>query len=311
MCIIVHKLKDNPIKDRDVELMLANNPHGFGCVFIDPRKLTPVVLRWAEPTLRQIKGLIRKLNEECLESIIHFRWVTKGDQTLENTHPFQVRNDEEHVGDDIWMMHNGTLNWINATKEGPSDTRLFAEEILTPLLKGDLWYTDLFDHTIQRFLQGDWSKLAFMDGYGNVERYGNGWSKRDGNWVSNNYSFDADHRTPYVPPKRAPYTPRTGVPNVPPQRKALPPLTPVNNSGKDKETKVDTLDDYREMTLTEKQNWIEKNPISALKLIADQSAYHYLIADELFDTLDTIQREVARDELDAENYGYAIGYQHA
>ena len=51
----------------------------------------------------------------------HLRMKTHGDINLDNCHPYEVLNQQEH-GIDLWLMHNGILSTGNASDETKSDT---------------------------------------------------------------------------------------------------------------------------------------------------------------------------------------------
>jgi predicted glutamine amidotransferase len=113
-----------------------NNPHGYGLIIQDGDKLT--VTRQLNPegtTPEEVDKLLR--DNGGFTRFLHLRWMTEGDITLDNVQPFRVYNKKGH---EIWFMHNGTLydykpgKLENGTEDPRSDSRIFADDVLTPFL---------------------------------------------------------------------------------------------------------------------------------------------------------------------------------
>jgi predicted glutamine amidotransferase len=69
-----------------------------------------------------------------ISRVIHFRKVSSGKENAENCHPF-------YVNDGLAFCHNGTIfgikDYLNDAEKDFSDTYLFNEKILKPLVKNN------------------------------------------------------------------------------------------------------------------------------------------------------------------------------
>ena len=115
MCLIIHKTKNQRIEHLLAEDVAASNPHGWGVMYMTTRGL------------RTIKGMdmaeyyANEKKWQDKDAMVHFRYTTHGETTVEMAHPF-------HVIDDIYLMHNGVLNQpeYQCPQGILSDTALFA-----------------------------------------------------------------------------------------------------------------------------------------------------------------------------------------
>lgn len=121
-----------------------------------------------------------------LSYVLHLRFATHGDRSVDNTHPFRVTRD-------MWLAHNGIVP-VAITNERMSDTWHFAR-LLTELSTTDpkwLADTDAFRDDV-----GDWigpgNKIAFLRADGKIiianEQQG---SWEGARWYSNTYSIKDD-----------------------------------------------------------------------------------------------------------------------
>jgi hypothetical protein len=112
---------------------------------------------------------------------------------LDNCHPFQVLNKKDH-GRDMWFMHNGIINKVSevGNTTGKSDTRLFNEQYLQPLLADnpDLIFKKPFQEWVENHIGA--SKLSFLDDSGRIVRLGN-WVEYQDHICSNSHSFSVRH----------------------------------------------------------------------------------------------------------------------
>lgn len=143
-----------------------NNPHGYGLIVKKKNKLE--IIKELPPDgndPQKIFGLLKK-NEDA-ERFLHVRWKTQGDVSEENIHPFKVFS---HKGRDIWFMHNGTLgsygpSYVHGSNMGtnvpqPSDSKKFADTVLTPILSkviGPNGLGDIEDPIVFQIIDKYWS----------------------------------------------------------------------------------------------------------------------------------------------------------
>ncbi len=129
---------------------------------------------------------------EGIECAVHFRFATHGPKNETNCHPFKIL-DHETDGADLYMMHNGpSISPSCKGDENRSDTRQFAEEILTPLLRGA--HRKIRTLALQRLITdaigGD--RMVFLEGCGkwhfiNLEK--GEYHKQTRTWYSNDYGY--------------------------------------------------------------------------------------------------------------------------
>lgn len=153
MCLIVHKPAGRTLPAALLESAAEYNPHGAGMVALGPGG-HPEVRRSAVTDLDEIRHWLEvHAAQEC---ILHFRYRTRGEIDLENTHPLQVT-------DDIVLFHNGTLS-LEMRTPGRSDTWHLARDYLAPALehRPDL----LGDQAFQRMVLaaiGPLNRVALVD----------------------------------------------------------------------------------------------------------------------------------------------------
>lgn len=211
MCVIIDKPEGLEFPEGDILSACEVNPEGFG--WMTAKNGSVQFGKTTDFTPEDIVKFMDKMKDQ--HALFHFRFNTAGETNQENCHPFKVL-DRKKDGKDLLLMHNGTISNckpdFNASKKRKqfSDTRIFSEEVLRPLL---LKYGigALTDKIILELLEdyiGGSSKVALLDGSGNVFKLnGEEGSERHGCWVSNQYSFNRSHRKPY----QTPYTPPSGI----------------------------------------------------------------------------------------------------
>lgn len=161
MCNILALEPGQMIPYENLANMCYNNWHSYGLVVLKKGSSKPDVKYTMEitkvlPEEEVNPDEVNNILQENIEHtrILHVRHNTAGATTYENTHPFDVYEDE--TGRKVVFMHNGTLyeykskKWVNNKLEddndGPSDTKNFVDKVLIP-------YTD----------------VDFGDGFGDIE----------------------------------------------------------------------------------------------------------------------------------------------
>ena len=132
--------------------------------------------------------------------LIHFRLATHGSKCIENCHPFEV-------GDGCVMAHNGILSdYTYGEKNDRSDSRVFAEDIITPLIEKFGYRSvldagpavELIDHIV------GFSKLVFLtpSGFRIIGEHFGEWSAVSATggkvWWSAGYPDGRQYGTKYV-----------------------------------------------------------------------------------------------------------------
>jgi predicted glutamine amidotransferase len=130
-----------------------------------------VMWRREDGTVKTKKGLdfkdfwslyrgLEKFNVECM---IHFRMRTNGDVNLDMCHPY-------HVFDDIYMMHNGIVDYPYHVSNDKSDTWAFIDQMIKPMLElSKNPYETIRDPAFMILVEqyiGSTNKLVFVDKYG-------------------------------------------------------------------------------------------------------------------------------------------------
>lgn len=165
------------------------NADGWGAMWHDGQRI--VVEKATKTDPEAIYSLTRTLDREV---IVHLRMATHGDNSMANTHPFEV------VPGKLYMMHNGIVSVPTSGKR--SDTRVLVEDYLQPLIGSRPGRMQ--NPGLRRFVQdmiGDSSnRLVFLDHRGKVDyfnkRLGIQWR---GLWCSNTYAWTLWDERPRSP----------------------------------------------------------------------------------------------------------------
>lgn len=176
MCLIALSIDGKPLPRKVFEVSSDTNPDGIGVMSEDGiRKFLPDQYEAAWEYLVE-------LGAKRIPHAVHWRWMTHGEVSLDNVHPFRAE------GSNAYVMHNGIITATAAysTKE-KSDTRVFVEWFMDGAPgRGDKEYYDCIgsligtgnkfvvfhqdscDFTIVNEKEGDW---------------------KQGIWYSNTYSL--------------------------------------------------------------------------------------------------------------------------
>ena len=197
MCVIIHKPKNILFPEKDIESAEIVNPHGFGYMYFDRCTGRIKTDRSIDTTTDQIKKTFKKFKNE--EVCFHFRYKTHGAIGNKQCHPFRVLDKEKH-GVDMFFMHNGTVTSLKSSDllKDESDSQAFNRLILHPLLRDnpELINNKSFQRLIRQYI-GNRSKLCFMYGNGKIVKINEeAGTERAECWVSNEYSFNRNHREP-------------------------------------------------------------------------------------------------------------------
>lgn len=149
----------------------------------------------------------RAINAQDTAFVYHFRIATHGTVSPQNTHPFPVTNNlgmlkATHIETDLGMAHNGIIHNVDvAAEEDLTDTAVFVRDVVTPFkeFSGMVFLNN--KNTVKALgAVAGYSRLAFLDGSGNIVKIGS-WSEGADKICYSNLN--------HVPRKTYTYTPTT------------------------------------------------------------------------------------------------------
>lgn len=193
MCLLVIQHQDAPKLGKEwLADFYSHNKDGVGVMYADGGKL--IVKKILPKTAKDFESLYNKeiTGKFCA---FHLRMKTHGDINLDNCHPYEVLNQQEH-GIDLWLMHNGILSTGNASDETKSDTWHYIKNYLVPMLakNPDFAFTEPFAEIVAEHI-GSGNKFVLMDNTGRYQvinqNVGVQWG---GLWLSNTYAWSAPYQ---------------------------------------------------------------------------------------------------------------------
>lgn len=198
MCLIVVKNKaDASFSVEDFKTSFGRNNDGTGIMYIEEGRIKTERVMGAYD--KHLEMYYPHMNRP--QFILHQRFATHGTNSIDNVHPFKVLSIDEGDPYDLYMAHNGVIspNKLAGKTTTDSDTSLFVQEFMTPLLKlnPELLSTIPFQIMLHDFI-GSFNKLAFLRNDGELwifnERQG---GEHNGCWLSNKASVIPDKVTTY------------------------------------------------------------------------------------------------------------------
>lgn len=139
MCVIISLANGQALPEDKLKHAVLNNPHGFGIISVHDGKLE--VFHKFDERGNNPEVVARELEKrkDADWNHLHVRYCTRGEKSKENTHPFTVFKNKERR---VEFMHNGSLNnkfanmtWTGTGPNPKSDSRIFAERYITPMLQ--------------------------------------------------------------------------------------------------------------------------------------------------------------------------------
>ena len=189
MCVICVSKKGirQPNAD-EIREMWATNPHGAGYMFVKDGMVE------LHKGFMNLKDFMRSVNSEHFTDddvvIYHFRISTQAGITPEMTHPFPLSEDlkDMKILDclcSVGIAHNGIIRLTSCKDAEYSDTALFITEYLPMLIRDT---KDINDKRVKRTIKAliD-SKMALINGDGDVSIIGDFWANDDGVMFSNKH----------------------------------------------------------------------------------------------------------------------------
>ena len=213
MCQYFWKPAGVTIDEEKLRNSVINNPHGWGILYRDDPsegKVNPFEFIMCDDPEKDTDPdeIVNLMNSKLKDKdvYLHLRWVTAGDRSIDNIHPFSVL---ERGKKQLFLMHNGTLSEFKPKiDDSRSDTRIFTDTVMSPLaktmrkpFKWDSWKEV---STLIHKLIGSWSRVMLISSAESVPllfNYSKHHFEKDENgghlWLaSNSYSFNPDHRKP-------------------------------------------------------------------------------------------------------------------
>lgn len=133
MCVIIGLTKGQAFPYDKLKHAALNNPHGFGIVTVTDKKLQVYHKFDENGNDPDVVARQLELRKDSDMTWLHLRFGTRGEKDKANTHPFTSFNEGDNR---VEFMHNGGLNkWGTVGDTVRSDSRMFNENLLVPLLK--------------------------------------------------------------------------------------------------------------------------------------------------------------------------------
>lgn len=176
MCIIAAKAAgvDFP-SDQTIENMWFKNPDGAGFMYAKGGKvhIEKGFMNYLD-FLDRIDTLSDEIDLKKTAMVLHFRITTHGGTCAENCHPFPISDSigmlkKLKLTTDIGVAHNGIIDIT--TPKDISDTQMYIMKQLAPLKKGAPDFLKN-KHLLQMVHNAIESKMAFLDGKGNLTTIG-------------------------------------------------------------------------------------------------------------------------------------------
>lgn len=197
MCIIAVKpIGEELMERRILENCFNYNNDGAGLMYNFNGK---VYMEKGYMNFRNFYNRIMELDKEIgLKDrglVMHFRISTSGGVSVNNCHPFPISNKEKDLKalnfvTDVGVCHNGIISGYIPPKGSPySDTQLFIKNYLYDIKKEheDFLTNPSLLFAIEKTVG---SKLAFLDGEGNITLIGKFIEEEDGCSYSNETYLD-------------------------------------------------------------------------------------------------------------------------
>jgi len=198
MCIIFTNPASEPLLSDDwIKNFYSRNKDGYGVMYhIDGVLYTAKGVGTEDDAVAFYKEHASK----GVDTIFHFRLKTHGAIETDQSHPYDVFENETYA---VAMMHNGILFTGNADDKDKSDTWHFIKNYLTPIATAhpDMLFNEAFIKLLGVFIGNN--RFVFMSNTGQVgyvnKSQGVMWGER---WFSNTYAWDAVKAGVIKPPPK-------------------------------------------------------------------------------------------------------------
>jgi len=187
MCVIAYKTQGAHLSDYMMSRMFDTNPNGAGFMYAKNGRV------YFEKGFFTIESLLQRYHAcvtDDMPAIVHCRITTHGATCPQLCHPFPIvpkhaKEFKQRGEASLCMAHNGVIPtqswlWFANPNGKDSDTSAYARKLWVKGLRS--LPTKKQAKAIEKEIGG--SRLAFMDGRGEVELLGH-WQKVAGVWFSN------------------------------------------------------------------------------------------------------------------------------
>ncbi len=222
MCLIAYAPKKSLISLASLSNAYDNNKDGWGICYQDKNEERVMLIK-EMTNFDRFKEVWANDIPDDVPVAVHFRWRTHGDLGLENIHPYTILSKDSGDPIDLVLMHNGTISYIHKSGDKRSDTQMYVDLILQPMLrKAPMLYKDeSFQFIIERDI-GKSSKFLLFPSPGEenpvcIYNEDSGHKEKDQPdvWYSNAYSIKTNT---YRSTKTSTTTTNTYTPYTPPVR---------------------------------------------------------------------------------------------
>lgn len=205
MCIAIYSPKGNPVPcENYLKNSFMYNPDGAGFAYNTKHNNVQIQKGymdwdsfWAAFTKADEKYDFKKCGV-----LIHFRITTHGGTNPECCHPFPLVADEgvmrkTKVKSDYAVIHNGIIDltsWEANRRQKMSDTMVFIEKYLSKIATNKKWFKNKSNFDLIYDLID--SKMAILNGYGEINATAGFIKDIDGNYYSNTSYKEARYKKP-------------------------------------------------------------------------------------------------------------------
>lgn len=194
MCIAIYSPKGNQVPCEEyLKSSFVHNDDGAGFAFNTDNRDVQIVkglMTW-DDFINTFRRYDREYNFEQRGVLIHFRITTHGGTNKECCHPFPLTSDIATMRKPIChsryaVIHNGIIQLTSfearsATK--CSDTMMFISKYLSKIATNQGWFNNKTNWELIYDLAD--SKIAVLDGRGEIRSTAGFTQDADGNWYSN------------------------------------------------------------------------------------------------------------------------------
>ncbi len=159
LAVVTTELADLEFLFEGLRNAWEDNPHGAGYAFVNDMN-NVIIEKGIETIDRLIESLLVSGIETRIRTtdyLIHLRYASVGDKSMDNCHPFWVR--------DKALIHNGTVKKYIGSKT-KSDTMLLSE--LLSGLPSDFDMNSGYSELIESLIGSDKVAILSSDGYAKV-----------------------------------------------------------------------------------------------------------------------------------------------
>lgn len=194
MCVAIYSPKGTQVPCDDyLKTAFIHNPDGAGFAFNTDNRDVQIVkglMKW-DDFINTFRKYDRKYNFKDRGVLIHFRITTHGGTNKECCHPFPLTSDIAAMRKLVYhskfaVIHNGIISLTSADTwklDKCSDTMMFISKYLSKIATNQGWFKNPTNWELIYELAD--SKLAVLDGKGQIQSTAGFTQDADGNWYSN------------------------------------------------------------------------------------------------------------------------------